>query len=469
MSQDQETTRHLRIEGMTCQSCELLIERRWKKLDGVSRVEVNSATGRAMVTSRGAEPTIAQLQKTLEDAHYRVFEASSERGTAVDAKRLSFWQLVGLFALVFFLGLVLSKVGILKTNVAFGSETSFWTVFVIGLVAASSSCIAISGGLLLSSAAKFNERFASRSSVSRMRPVTLFILGRLVSYTLLGGLIGLIGKTLSPSPIVTGGIAIVAAVYMLVMGLEMLHLAPRWLRNLRPRMPKSMSRRVLEAEEKEHWAAPFLLGGATFFLPCGFTQALQLYALTTGSFWTSASLMFAFALGTAPALFALGWASSSLKGRAGRFFTQFSGALVIVLGLWNIQNGFAIAGHPLSWPDLSGAFSSSTLSSSTSDVGGASGVTLDGQTQVVHMTVGAGGYAPSRFTIRAGLPTRWQIDGTNAAGCASVIQSPSLGISRTLLSSGENTIAFTSPTQPGTYPFSCSMGMYRGEFTVTSS
>ena len=465
MSQDQETTRHLRVEGMTCQSCELLIEKRWKKLEGVSRVEVNSATGKATVVSQGAEPSIAQLQKVLSDAHYRVFEAS-EKGESFSSKRPTFWQLVGLFALVFFLGIVLSKIGILKSNVAFGGETSFWTVFVVGLVAASSSCIAISGGLLLSSAATFNERYASRSSASRMRPVALFIGGRLVSYTFLGGLIGLIGKTLSPSPLVTGGVAIVAAIYMLVMGLEMLHLAPRWLKSLMPRMPKGLSHRVLESEAKEHWAAPFLLGGATFFLPCGFTQALQLYALTTGSFWTSASLMLAFALGTAPALSALGWASSSLKGRAGRFFTQFSGALVIVLGLWNIQNGFAIAGHPLVWPDLSGALSSSTPSSET---GGASGITFDGQTQVVHMTVGAGGYAPNRFTIRPGLQTRWQIDGTNAAGCASVIQSPSLGVSRTLLSSGENTITFISPTQPGTYPFSCSMGMYRGEFTVSNS
>ena len=252
---------------------------------------------------------------------------------------------------------------------------------------------------------------------------------------------------------------------MLIMGLEMLHLAPRWLKRLMPRMPKQLSHRMLDAEQKEHWAAPFLLGGATFFLPCGFTQALQLYALTTGSFWTSATLLLAFALGTAPALFALGWASSSLKGKKGRFFFQFSGALVIVLGLWNIQNGLAIMGHPLSWPDQGCA--STTCSINESNV--SSGVTFDGQTQTLNMAVEQTGYAPSRFTIRAGVPTRWNIDGTNAAGCATVIQSPALGIAQKLLTAGENTIEFTAPTQPGTYPFSCSMGMYRGQITVVAN
>ena len=425
-------------------------------------MEVHSGTGRASVVYEGSAPTIEQLQAALRDEPYRIFAASDSREARMH-ERPSAWQLLGLFALVFFLGLVLSRVGILRTSTAFGSGTSFWTVFVIGLIAASSSCIAISGGLLLSSAAAFNERYASRSSLGRMRPVALFIGGRILSYTLLGGLIGLIGKSLAPSPFVTGAIAIIAALYMLVMGLEMLHIAPRWLVRLKPRLPKSLSHRVLDAERKEHWAAPFLLGGATFFLPCGFTQALQLYALTTGSFWTSASLLLAFAIGTAPALIALGWASSSLKGKAGRFFFQFSGALVIVLGLWNIANGFAIAGYPLSWPSL-GEVQASTGSSDVT-----SGVTLDGQTQVVHMTVGSSGYAPNQFTIRAGLPTRWLIDGTNAAGCASVIQSPSLGISRTLLTTGANTLEFTAPTQPGTYPFSCSMGMYRGTFNVVSN
>ncbi|MEO5927149.1 MAG: sulfite exporter TauE/SafE family protein [Patescibacteria group bacterium] len=457
----QETACVVRIEGMTCHSCELIIEQRWKKIDGIKRIDVNASSGKARLTFDGDVPQISVLQAALGQGQYRVLDAS-QSASSFPTNRPSFWRLVGLFALVLLLGSVLSKVGLFKTNTSFASGTSFWAVFVIGLVAASSSCIAISGGLLLSSAATFNERYRSASLAGRMRPVVLFISGRILSYTLLGGAIGLIGNALSPSPLVTGVIAIIAAVYMLVMGLEMLHLAPAWLKRVMPSMPKGLSRRVLDADQKEHWAAPFLLGGATFFLPCGFTQALQLYALTTGSFWTSATLLFAFALGTAPALFALGWASSSLKGKTGQFFFQFSGALVVVLGLWNIQNGLAITGHPLSWPDVSSA-----QATSIGEMSMASSVSFDGKAQVLNMGVSPLGYIPNRFTIRAGVLTRWKIDGTNASGCASVIQSPSLGIPQKLLSVGENIIEFTAPATPGTYQFSCSMGMYRGQIIVT--
>lgn len=360
-------------------------------------------------------------------------------------KRPSFWQLVGLFALVFLLGKLFSRFGLLKPNVSLDSSLSFGAVFVLGLVAASSSCIAVSGGLMLSVAAQFS---------TRMRPVIMFVAGRIVSYTILGGIIGLIGKAFSPSPLVTGMITVIAAVYMFVMGLEMLHLAPHWLKARMPRMPKKISHAVLNQEGSTHPLAPIVLGAGTFFLPCGFTQALQLYALTTGSFVQSALILFAFALGTAPALLGLGWASGSLKGKAGRFFFRFSGALIIVLGIWNIQNGFTIAGHPLRV--------SSRVEATAATVD--PNVTFDGKEQIVTMRVGPQGYQPNNITIRAGVPTKWVVDGTNGGGCLSVLQAPSLGI-RQLLTRGQNIITFT-PRETGTIQFSCSMGMYRGQFNV---
>ena len=455
------------ISGMTCHSCEITIERKWKKLAGVKRVEVNAGKGEARLTVEGQTPTISELQSALNDTKYQV-HADRKKATQASAvsfstaKRPSFMRLVGLFALVLFIGYLFSKLGLIKTNFNLGSAASFGTVFLIGLVAASSSCIAVVGGLLLSSAAKFNERYVSAKPLARMRPVALFVAGRITSYTILGGLLGVVGNLLSPPPLVTAVITIIAALYMLVMGLEMLHIAPSWLKRILPRMPKSLSHRILDAEKKEHPLAPFGLGAATFFLPCGFTQALQLYALTTGSFVAGATTLLAFALGTAPALLALGWVSSSLKGKVGRFFFQFSGALVIVLGLWNIQNGLTIAGYPLSLPKFSGA--AATQAANTS---GNANVTMDGNTQVIKMAVNSGGYQPNHFTLQAGKPVRWEVDGTKAQGCISVLTSRKLGIQK-FLNAGINTIEFT-PTEPGEIQFSCSMGMYRGSFTVTPS
>lgn len=446
----------LHISGMSCQACEIKIEKAWQALPGVKKVSVDALSGNAKIVFDGAAPPLDALNTAIAVHGYRAEPRhASSPVPFVASDRPSFWQLLALFGVVLLLGSLLSRFGWLRPNVGFGASTSFLAVFLIGLLAASSSCIAVTGGLMLGTIA--HER-------TKMKSVLLFVAGRIASYAIFGGIIGLIGKALTPSPTFVGAVTLVAALYMLVMGLDMLHLSPAWLRRLTPRiMPKAIGHRVLAQEGTRHAFAPALLGAGTFFLPCGFTQALQLYALTTGSAFASASLLLAFALGTAPALVALGWASNSLKGKAGRLFFRFSGALVVVLGLWNIQNGMTITGHPLRLPRFSGA---ETATAASGAVVNDPNVQFDGNTQSVNINVDYGGYAPNRFTLRSGASTRFNVSGPAAGqGCLGVFQIPALGV-RSLLKPGAVTpIAFTSP-KPGRYAFSCSMGMFRGEFTV---
>lgn len=447
------------IEGMTCRSCEIVIERQWKDIPNIKKVVVSASTGKAKINYEGNAPTVSELQLALGDTHYRVVNtplAKNEQHTSDEKPTI--WRILGLFALVLLISTVLSRLGLFKANLTVNQASSFAAVFLVGLLAASSSCIAVVGGLLLSSAAKFNEKYSEATRIKKMKPVALFVIGRISSYTLLGGLLGIVGEVLSPSPLVTALITGLAALYMLIMGLQMLHIAPQWLRRLLPGSSKLLSHKIIEAEEKRHPFMPFLLGAATFFLPCGFTQALQLYALTTGSFTAGATTLLAFALGTAPALLALGFASGSLKGKVGKWFFQFSGALVIVLGLWNIQNALSLAGYPISLSSLASNQDSAVEISAESSTG-------DKEVQIIKMNVDPyEGYTPNNFTLEVGRPVRWEIDGTNAGGCASVLVSRKFGIQK-VLKPGINTITFT-PKESGTFAFSCSMGMYRGTFQV---
>ncbi|MEK7649252.1 MAG: sulfite exporter TauE/SafE family protein [Patescibacteria group bacterium] len=449
------------IKGMTCQSCEITLERELQKIEGVEQVEVDATRGIARITY-SHKPSEELVREAIASKGYEFTSiGKSERaGTFIQhTQRPPVVRLVGFIVLAIAIGAVLDRFQLLTPSISIGSGLSFGAVFLIGLLAASSSCIAVSGGLLLSSAAKWNERYATINGIARMQPVLFFIAGRLLAYLGFGALIGVVGKALSPSPFVTGLITIAAALFMIVMGLDMLGMAPGWLKRLLPRMPKRISHTMLKAESFHSPVTPFLLGAATFFLPCGFTQSLQLYALSTGSILTSGLLLFGFALGTAPALFALGWASTSLKGRVGTFFFQFSGVVVLLLGFWNIQNGFTAAGYPLSFPRIEW---SARAADSTDP-----NVVFDGTAQIVRMSAGSRGYSPDRFTVRAGIPVKWIVDGTNAEGCVSVFQAPQLGIKK-LLSRGDNVFEFT-PREPGTYAFSCSMGMYRGRITVVPS
>lgn len=453
---------YLAIDGMTCQSCEILIERKFKKFPGIQKVMVDATKGYACIECCGATPQLKDFQNALSGEKYTVRPLKKQALQAgvhsVREQRPSMLSMLGFFSLAAFVGLLFTKLGVFTPNVAFGATISFGAAFIFGLVASFSSCAATVGGFLISSLAQ------SRGN-SRVLPASMFVLGRIISYAVLGGLLGLVGSVLSPSPFVTGVIVLFAAFYMLVMGLDMLKICPPFLKRLLPRMPKSFAHRLMDAGAHPGVVGPFISGAATFFIPCGFTQALQLYVLTTGSFWSGASILGIFALGTAPALLAIGMSFQSIRGKAQKFLFQFSGALVVLMGMTNVQNGMTITGHPLSFDWFKTTFAAQA------EIKGAHGgssedsnVTYDGKEQVVNMAVEYGGYSPSRFTLRAGVPTKWIVDGSHAGGCLTVLQAPQLGV-RHVLTRGENVIAFTPP-QPGTYSFSCSMGMYRGQITV---
>lgn len=443
------------ISGMSCQACEVKIERAFRAVPGVAKVDVNAATGRARIAHGAAAPTLADLNSAVEHLGYRV---SEKKDSPSERQRVegqpSLWQAAGLFALVLFLGFLFGRLGWLNLAGSVGDAASFGSVFLVGLLAASSSCIAVSGGLMLSGVTSFAAQHPTASRARLLQPILLFVTGRLAGYALFGGLIGVIGQAIAPPPLVTGFITVIVAVFMLIMGLDMLGIAPPWLKRLLPRMPKALAHRVLDAEGNQHPAMPLLLGAGTFFLPCGFTQSLQLYALTTGSFLGGATALFAFALGTAPALIALGWASSALKGRAGKFVLRFSGALVAVLGVWNVQNGLTVAGYPIEFPNANPAAV-------------VSGPMDRAPVSTVNIRVSDNGYAPKSFALTAGVPATLRISG-KTSGCLSTFVIPKLGINKVLKTSGVTEIAFT-PKDPGRYTFSCGMGMYRGSFTVTKA
>src|ERR1700704_243071 len=79
--------------------------------------------------------------------------------------------------------LVLNELDFLPQRFAVSDDMSYALVFVIGLVASISTCIAVTGGLLVAVAAKYNEARGNLSSVQRLRPHIYFNIGRIISYT----------------------------------------------------------------------------------------------------------------------------------------------------------------------------------------------------------------------------------------------------------------------------------------------
>ncbi len=453
MSYEQLKKVKLKIHGMHCASCEVLIERKFKKVSGVEKVYVSHHNGKAELYC-SADPNIHELDGLVKldgyrvspwENHHQVVHPETHKNTWKD-----YFQIGGMFLVLVSLYYILRQFDLLPT-IAISAQMSYGVVFLIGLFAAVSTCIAVVGGLLLAVAEKFNASHPELSGIQKFRPHMYFNAGRMVGYTGFGAAVGGLGSALTLSPQVNGYLTILVSVGMLLLGFQLLHLFP-WLRRFSPKMPKFISHKVHDLSSKDSKGAPFILGASTFFLPCGFTQALQLYVLASGDWKVGALTMLVFSFGTLPALLSLSAITSFAKGAFQRHFLKFAGVLVVLLAIFNINNGFALAGVNF---DLASAFRShngtiEARATPTSQI-------VDGK-QIVDMTVSGYSYSPSKFTVVQGVPVEWRIDGRNAVGCGQVLVMPTLGVSKYLSPQGITTITFT-PTETGTIPFSCSMGM----------
>ena len=339
----------LDVGGMHCVNCAALVERKLAALPQVISVNVDRRAGRAVIGYRG-ELDMAALQGAVADDGYTLTLADPlgrpRDAAAVRRTPRDYVEIAATFAILIGVVVILRQFALLPRGVSVSDTMTLGLAFVVGLVASVSSCIAVTGGLLVAVAAKYNAAHAHLTDLERLKPHIYFNAGRIVSYTLLGGAVGALGSALMPSPAATGILTLLASAVMIVLGLQMLGLAPS-LAGLLPAMPKSVTDRVHAVASRQARGTAFLLGGLTFFLPCGFTQALQLYVLAKGDALTGAMTMLAFALGTLPALLSLSALSSFAKGAVRTHLLRFAGAAVILLGVLNVQYGLVLTGSDM--------------------------------------------------------------------------------------------------------------------------
>src|SRR3989344_3431369 len=235
-----------------------------------------------------------------------------------------------------FLFVLLQKIGIV--NLVGAGRVTYGTAFVVGIVASLSTCMAVVGGLLLSLSATFARQGDT------VRPQALFHIGRIVSFFILGGVIGAVGSAFQLGPTGVFALGMIIGLVMLVLGINLLDIF-HWTKRFQPSMPKFLSQMALNATKVNHTLTPALVGIATFFLPCGFTQSMQIYTLSTGSFLEGGLVMLAFALGTFPALALVSFSSLTIQNspKAGIFFKS-AGLIVILFALFNIINGLVAIG-----------------------------------------------------------------------------------------------------------------------------
>lgn len=333
--------------------------------------------------------------------------------------------------------------------------SSFFSIFLVGLLASFSSCLGMVGGLLLAAASRWKQFAVESDSTTTMAPFLSFNIGRLLGYFIFGGITGLLGKSVGLSIEANGLLTIVLGTVMVVIGARILGIFPKRCSLFRP--PQFLRATLTRLTDHGSTGAASLLGALTFFVPCGFTQAMQIVALSSGSFLIGSLTMLTFALGTLPMLLGISSIGVSKNTVLQTYLLPAAGTLVLLLGILNIPRGFTLVGAPL--PNLLSAPSvrlEATLDPAVT-------INNDG-TQIISLTASQNGYSPNFITIERGRPTWFRITADQVSGCASTIVIPKHKLGTNLVP-GEN---WLGPIQDPEEDFvaTCSMGMFRTDIAV---
>ncbi len=324
------------VNGMHCKSCVALTESELSAVSEVSKAKSSLADYNVEVTGDFGDKTPEHIAQDLSEVlkpHGYTLSLEKQRPSVKWSDFNLALPLAGGFIALF---IILQKLGIV--NLITTSRVGYGTAFLIGLIASVSTCMAIVGGLALSLSANFAKEN------DKTKPQTLFHIGRLASFFIFGGAIGALGKSFQLGATSAFILSLLVALTLLALGINLLDIFP-WTKKFQPTMPKFIGKQVHNLKNINHTLTPFLVGVATFFLPCGFTQSMQIYTLTTGSFLTGALIMFTFALGTLPVLALLSFSSLGIhkKTQSGVFF-KTAGLIVIFFGIFNLINALAATG-----------------------------------------------------------------------------------------------------------------------------
>lgn len=438
------------IEGMHCRSCEITIKQNLEKVPRVISASASLKTKSATIEVV-SQPSQADLLKAVRSAGYNIGTTKQpwfSRNPA-DYRDLCIGILIIAALTVAYNLFGLSRIITAGSTAKGGLGVALLT----GLAAGVSTCMALVGGLVLGLSAKHAQKHPKATTLQKFRPHIFFNISRIVSFFILGGAIGMLGATFQLQGATLGILLIIVGIVMFTLGLQLTKVMPRVSTGrltLPPAIANFLGLKKHTDKEYSHKSA-ITLGAISFFLPCGFTQVMQLYAISSGNFLSGALIMSIFAIGTTPGLIGIGGLTSIIRNKSsGRLF-KIAGAVVIAMALININNGFNLTGFQLS------SFGARGNSGTVSDT-----------VETVETTFTlAGDISPKEFTLKPYTNYKFIVNSKDdGAGCMSTIMIPGLFNKPLILEKDKQQILSFTTQGPGSYKITCAMGINRGSIKV---
>ncbi|VVB79165.1 putative copper-exporting P-type ATPase A [uncultured archaeon] len=446
------------VKGMHCNSCAHLIETKLK--DKVNSISVNYSKETAEIDFDETKITEEEIKKELEKEGYSLNEKSNLKKEESKKSKTGWFILsAAVLLLLVILYITLSKSGFTLPEISipqFGDNASLILLFAAGLLTGF-HCVSMCGGFVVSYTAK-NALDGHKSFTQH----AIYGGSKVISYTIIGGVFGLIGGFFAFSAGLRGWIAILAGVFMITYAFSMFGI--KFFRKFQFN-PKFLMRASTNTSSKYKgpYSRPLVTGLLNgLFIACGPLQAMYLYAAGTGNIATGAISLFVFGLGTLPVMLGFGSLATVISHSTTKKILKISAIIVLILGLVMLNRGLTLLGSNYNFDSIK----SQITNSGVKIVNGSDSIVLVDGKQVINMDVSASGYSPNSFVLKEGIPVVWNVNVKQLTSCNQELILQQYGIDKSL-KEGLNVIEFT-PDKEGTLPFSCGMGMLRGSFIVTT-
>ena len=418
---------YVKIDGIHCSHCIKTITDELLKNKNIKQVKIKRNIAHISyenkLTHKEIIKTINNINEITKEEY--ISDKLSNLDTKIQLKE--FIIIILSIVIIYFLLNYIFGYNIFNVIPNIDSNITYSMLFVTGLLT-SIHCISMCGAINLMAVVDNNKK-------DFKRPL-LYNLGRVIYYTILGGIVGALGSVLSINTTIKGIIILLASILMILMSLNMLQVIDFKLPIIHRFKNKSNNSLVIG-----------LLNG---LMPCGPLQAMQVYALSTGSFINGALSMFLFSLGTVPLMLFVGVFYNLFKADKRIIINKVASTLILILSIVMLNRGLLTLNV-----DLTKVFKNYDNFTKS---------TLVDDYQVIEFNLDYNNYED--IILQKGIKTKLIIhaDEKHLNGCNSEINFKDFNINKKL-EVGDNIIEFT-PDKTGTFNYTCWMEMINNNIKV---
>ncbi len=441
-------TTKINVEWMHCNACKLLLEKSISSIKDVKTIQANVSKW-TVIIGYESNPNFDDIKSIIQECGYKISKEEIKRSWL--SKNIKDYKVM-LISLILFILLyfILSKTGIFSFDIKSQWSPSLSLVLLIGITAWFSSCMAVVWWLVLAISSKWNKNNEQQSFWQKIIPHFWFNAGRIIWFGILWWLLWLFGSVINLSPFMMSVMTLIVWVVMILLWINLTHISPK-LSAISITIPTGKLFTKKEADllqTKSTWLKKHIWTFAswilTFFLPCGFTFAMQLYAISTWNFFMWMIIMSLFAIGTLPWLIGVGSLASAFKWKTAQVAFKAIWVLVILLWLYNISNSYNIV---------------STRFNTTNTWQ----INNNQNIEDINMTYTDDWLKPWKINLQKGKSYNIIIDiQTTVYGCMSTMYIPWLDENIQAIKKWSQIKFFVNATTPWEYEFDCAMWISHG-------